>query len=192
LIKLKHKIFKEAAVCFYGYAAVFLRGDKMNKEVNVRPLEAADNQPIYQIIQKALERNDLDKPGTAYFDPYLNQLYEFYQKKDRRKYWVLEKDHEVIGGIGIGPFGDYEEIAELQKFYITKKHQGNGYGSLLFKQAKSYAQAHDYKKIYIETIDVLKQANVIYKHYGFESLTEPLSGSEHGLMNRWFIKELYH
>jgi len=132
----------------------------MKQKVKVRPIAKDDNQKIYRIIQSSLEKYNLDKPGTAYFDPYLNQLYEFYQNEARGEYWILEKDNAIIDG------------------------------SLLFKTTENYARTQHYKKLYIETIDVLKQANVIYKHYGFESLSEPLSGSEHGLMNSWLIKEL--
>lgn len=158
--------------------------------MEIRPIQRKDNQKIYEIIQSILEKYALDVPGTAYYDPQLDHLFEYYQELPRGAYWVLLENNQVIGGIGIGPYGDYEEIAELQKFYILEDYQGKGYGSLLYKQAESYAKAKGYKKLYIETIDVLDQANQAYKHFGYELLNKPLDGSEHELMNRWFIKEI--
>lgn len=162
----------------------------IKKKINVEPIKAKDNEAVYYLIREILESYQLDKEGTAYTDPYLNQMYEFYQKEKRGEYWVLKKEGIIIGGIGIAPFGNYGEIAELQKYYIKEEEQGAGYGRLLFEKALSFAKAHDYEKLYIETIDRLNKANKIYKHYGFNLLEEPLEGSEHGLMDRWFILDL--
>lgn len=158
--------------------------------MTIRTLQPTDNQAIYEIIQTSLESYDLDVPGTAYFDPYLDNLYEYYQNLQSAEYWVLVKNKEIIGGIGIGPFDDYREIAELQKFYIVKNHQGNGYGRLLYQKAEEYARKQGFIKLYIETIDILDKANKTYQHFGFKLLGEPLADSEHELMNRWFIKDL--
>lgn len=96
----------------------------------------------------------------------------------------------MIGGIGIAPFGESKDTAELQKFYIVKDHQGKGYGSMLYQTAEKFAKNQGFQKIYIETVDVLGQANKTYAHFGFQKLEKPLEGSEHELMNRWFIKDL--
>lgn len=78
----------------------------------------------------------------------------------------------------------------MQKFYVVKSHQGKGYGRLLYQTAMTYARKQNYKQLYIETIDRLDKANKIYEKFGFNQLTQPLEGSDHGLMNRWFIKDL--
>ncbi len=172
-------------------AIIVERVFKISKhDVTIRPIEAKDDQAIYEIIQKILEEYDLDVPGTAYYDPQLATLSEYYQTLTKGEYWVLVQDQEVIGGVGIGPFGDHEGVAELQKFYIMEAYQGEGYGSLLYKMAEDFAKTEGYANLYIETIDTLGSANEIYEYFGFKALSEPLSGSEHGLMNRWFIKSL--
>lgn len=162
----------------------------MNQEMGIKKIQPEDNQAIFELIQEILESYGLDQPGTAYTDPYLNRLYEFYQEEARGQYWILKKNDQVIGGIGLAPFGDYEDVAELQKYYIKESFQGQGYGRLLFEKVFSFAKEMNYKSIYLETNDLLDQANRIYEHFGFELLTEPLKGSEHGKMNRWFLLEL--
>lgn len=161
-------------------------------QIEIRPIQRSDNSAIQFIIKNHLEEVGLDKPGTAYFDPYLGKLFEFYKTEPKGEYWVaIDKSNErVVGGVGIAPFGNYEEIAELQKYYLLKEYQNLGIGRSLFDKAEAYARKNHYKSIYIETMDVLDKANGIYKHYGFKQLEEPLAGSEHGLMNRWFIKNL--
>lgn len=159
----------------------------MDKEIEIKRIAKKENQAIYHIIREILESFHLDRDGTAYRDPYLNHLYEFYQTKPKGEYWIIKKRGIVIGGVGIAPFNGLEEVAELQKYYIKKDYQGNGYGALLMKKAIKYAKEQKYKKIYLETMDRLTKANSIYKSFGFKSLENPLAGSEHSLMNRWFI-----
>ncbi len=159
-------------------------------EVTIRPIEPKDNEPIQTIIQTILKKHGLDLPGTAYSDPQLGTLYEHYKDIPAGEYWVLLLEDEVIGGVGIGPFGDYKGVAELQKYYIKEEYQGLGYGRLLYNQAFTFVQEKPYTHLYIETSDRLGDANEIYQHLGFKQLTQPLEGSEHGLMNRWFIKSI--
>ena len=161
-----------------------------NQEIQLKKIQPEDNQAIYKLIRETLEDLNLDQPGTAYTDPYLDHLYEFYQEEARAEYWILKKNEQVIGGIGLGPFGNNKKVAELQKYYIKKEFQGQGYGRLLFEKVLNAAKEMDYEKLYLETNDLLDQANRIYKHYGFELLNEPLPGSEHEAMNRWFLLEL--
>jgi len=164
----------------------------IENQIIIRPIQPEDNSAIQFIIQNHLEKVGLDKPGTAYTDPYLGKLYEFYAAEPKGKYWVaVDKDsNSVIGGVGVAPFGEYEGVAELQKYYLLNEYQNRGIGRLLFEKALSYAQNNNYDSLYIETMDVLDKANHVYEHFGFKKLEKPLSGSEHGLMNRWFIKNI--
>ena len=161
-----------------------------DKEFTIRPIKEADNEGIFKLIQGILESHELDKPGTAYFDPYLDKLYEFYQEQPNGEYWVIIKEDKVYGGIGIAPFGDYENIAEIQKYYLSKDIQGLGYGRKIYNIAEAFAIEKGYEKLYIETIDTLGKANEVYTHFGFEQLDKPLNGSEHSLMNIWLEKNL--
>lgn len=166
--------------------------DKHQLNFTIRSIESKDNKEMQTIIQKSLEEYNLDKPGTAYYDPQLSTLYEFYKGQAKSGYWVAvdQTMQRVVGGIGIGPFGNYNNIAELQKYYISNEYQGFGIGRLLFQQAITFARYTNYQSLYIETMDILQKANSIYEHLGFKVLEEPLKGSEHGLMNRWYIKDL--
>lgn len=158
--------------------------------ITIRPIKKLDNQAIQQIIKDILEEHQLDLPGTAYYDPQLGKLYEHYNEMPNGEYWVILEEDTVIGGVGIGPFGDYEDIAELQKYYLKKEWHGRGYGRLLYDKAFNFVKEQNYSKLYLETSDLLGVANQIYEHLGFKALDKPLTGSEHELMNRWFIKEI--
>ncbi|OJF90307.1 GNAT family N-acetyltransferase [Alkalibacterium sp. 20] len=155
--------------------------------VKMRSIEEKDNQVVGEIVQASLKSRGLNLPGTAYFDPYLFSLYDYYQEL-KRSYWVLEKDGRVIGGCGIGPFGESETVGELQKLYIRDEEQGSGYAHLLMGKALDFAEEH-YKSCYIDTFASLKEANKLYEKYGFKKLNAPIKGSEHNACDTWFYKE---
>ena len=153
--------------------------------MHIREIEERDNPVLGEIIQRSLEENNLAIPGTVYFDANLFKL-SYYYEQEKAQYWVLEKEGTVIGGCGVGPYRD--NIGEIQKLYIVKEEQGNGYAHLLIKKALAFAKEH-YTTCYIETFASLNKANQLYLKYGFHVLSKPLEGSEHGACDTWLLKE---
>ncbi|MFF2479733.1 GNAT family N-acetyltransferase [Paenibacillus sp. NPDC058071] len=155
----------------------------------IREIKNEDNAKIKKVIQDSLESLGLAIPGTAYFDPQLNDLHHYYNNLNHAKYWVVEMENEVVGGIGIAPFNEHEQVCELQKLYLTPEAQGLGLSRKLMETALSFASEH-YTKCYLETQHELTAACKLYEKYGFTLLQEPLPGSEHSAMNAWYIKAL--
>jgi len=155
----------------------------------IREIQKKDNEIIMTIIKSSLEALKLDIPGTAYFDPQLNDLYHFYNQFEHANYWIVELDGKVVGGIGIAPFNAKERICELQKLYLVPEAQGLGLSIKLMETALAFAAEH-YEKCYLETLHELTAACSLYKKFGFMLLQEPLEGSEHSAMDAWFIKDL--
>lgn len=155
----------------------------------IREMRQEDNAIVKEIIQKSLKSLGLAIPGTAYFDPQLNDLYHYYTNLTHANYWVVEVDDEVVGGVGIAPFNEQENICELQKLYVSSTSQGFGYAKKLMETALSFAAQH-YTKCYLETQHELKTACILYEKFGFTRLHEPLPGSDHSAMNAWYIKTL--
>ncbi|MEH7255684.1 GNAT family N-acetyltransferase [Neobacillus niacini] len=158
--------------------------------MRIREMEERDNQTIKQIIKRSLESFNLNIPGTAYFDPQLSNLAQFYKEQSNAKYWVAVNElDEVVGGVGIAPFGQKREICELQKLYITPEAQGKGLSKELMKVALDFAKEH-YTYCYLETVKKLQTANLLYSKLGFQQLEKALEDSEHNAMDAWYIIEL--
>lgn len=158
--------------------------------MRIRKIEENDNRAIEQIIKRSLETFGLDIPGTAYFDPQLGALTQFYTNEKNAMYWVaVDENDAVVGGVGIAPFDEQQGICELQKLYITPAAQGTGLSKKLLITALAYAKQY-YAYCYLETMEKLEVANKLYVKSGFESLENPLPGSDHGTMDRWFLKKL--
>lgn len=155
----------------------------------IREMKKEDNAIVKEIIQNSLESLGLAIPGTAYFDPQLNDLHQYYSNLEHANYWVVELREEVVGGIGIAPFNKNDKICELQKLYVRTNAQGLGVGKKLMETALSFASEH-YNECYLETTKELKAACVLYKKFGFTLLQEPLPGSEHSAMDAWYLKQL--
>ncbi|AFS78492.1 acetyltransferase, GNAT family [Gottschalkia acidurici 9a] len=155
----------------------------------IREIKKEDNVKIREIIQGSLKSLGLAIPGTAYFDPQLNNLHQYYTNLKHANYWVVEMEGEVVGGIGIAPFNKHDKVCELQKLYLSPKTQGLGFGKKLMETALAFASKH-YAKCYLETHYELKTACILYEKFGFKLLHEPLSCSGHSAMNAWYIKDL--
>jgi putative acetyltransferase len=155
----------------------------------IREVTKEDNAKVKEIIQDSLKSLGLAIPGTAYFDPQLNDLHHYYNNLKHAKYWVVEMDGEVVGGIGIAPFNEHDKVCELQKLYLSSRAKGLGLGKKLMETALSFASNH-YEKCYLETTHELRTACLLYEKFGFALLDEPLMGSDHSAMNAWYLKDL--
>jgi len=155
----------------------------------IREIRKEDNAKVKEIIQDSLKSLGLAIPGTAYFDPQLNDLHQYYNNLKHANYWVVEMEGEVVGGIGIAPFNEHDKVCELQKLYLSTKTQGLGFGKMLMETALSFASKY-YATCYLETMHELKTACILYEKFGFTLLHEPLSGSGHSTMNAWYLKGL--
>ncbi|WP_018932409.1 GNAT family N-acetyltransferase [Gracilibacillus lacisalsi] len=158
--------------------------------MEIREMVEKDNQAMERIIKQSLESFSLNISGTAYFDPQLGRLAQFYQQQPNAKYWVVVNEHEeVMGGVGIAPFDQEKNICELQKLYIIPEAQGRGLSKKLITVALNFAKKH-YTFCYLETMDKLQIANQLYSRFGFKQLDKPMEASEHNACDTWYIKEL--
>lgn len=153
----------------------------------VREITQTDNQSVKKLIQSSLKKLGFDKPGTAYYDPELNDLYTFYKTRNKAMYWVVEEEGKIVGGVGIAPFKD--NICELQKLYVSPEIQGKGLAKLLMDYALKFAGIH-YDFCYLETHSDLGAACRLYEKYNFDLLSQPIEGSEHSAMDKWYLKRV--
>lgn len=156
--------------------------------MHIRPITPKDDAPLQAIIKINLEQHDLALPGTAYDDPELGHLSTYYATHQPSQYFVLVDDaDQVYGGIGVAPFDQTYQIAELQKLYIAPSAQGHGYSKLLLDAAITFASAN-FTALYLETHTNLQVALRLYDQYAFTRLAGPIAGSAHSTMNVWMLK----
>lgn len=78
--------------------------------------------------------------------------------------YVLEKDHQVIGFLGLR----VDEKAEVMNFAIDVEHQKQGYGSILLSHALEELKKENIKTLSLEVRESNIKAQRIYEKFGFK------------------------
>ena len=162
----------------------------MSKNIIIRNIEPTDNVALAQVIRGALEEFGANKPGTVYFDPTTDHLYELFQTIGAI-YYVALIDGVLVGGCGIFPTENLPEATcELVKLYLHKNARGTGLGKKLMLQSMQWAKENGYKTVYLETMPELATAVSMYEQLGFVKINQPLGNSGHCGCDIWMTKSL--
>lgn len=157
----------------------------------IRPIAPRDDQQMKKILQQCLTEAGLNVPGTAYFDPQLDELAEYYARLERSAYWVVvDAADRVLGGCGYGPVADFPAICELQKLYLAPAARGQGLSKVLVNKAMAAAKQSGYAQMYVVTDTKLPIANLLYQKMGFARLPQALADDPHDGCDTWYLKDL--
>ncbi len=158
--------------------------------MDIRPIESRDNETLAKVIRTALAEFGANKPGTVYFDPTTDALFELFRTPGSY-YYVATIDEKVVGGCGIFPTENLPQgTCELVKLYVAKEARGTGLGKLLMEKSMSWAKENGYTQVYLESMPELKKAVSIYEKVGFKPLDHPLGNSGHDGCDIWMLKAL--
>jgi len=162
----------------------------MNSNIQIRPIEQKDNLDIAKVIRGALEEFGANKPGTVYFDPTTDALFELFNTPGSY-YYIATIDNKVVGGAGIFPTENLPKgTCELVKLYLHKDVRGTGLGKQLLNTAMQWAKENGYTQVYLESMPELSKAVTIYENVGFQRINQPLGNSGHCGCDIWMVKNL--
>ena len=162
----------------------------MNSNIQIRPIEQKDNLDIAKVIRGALEEFGANKPGTVYFDPTTDALFELFNTPGSY-YYIATIDDKVVGGAGIFPTENLPKgTCELVKLYLHKDARGTGLGKQLLNTAMQWAKENGYTQVYLESMPELSKAVTIYENVGFQRINQPLGNSGHCGCDIWMVKTL--
>ena len=163
----------------------------MNPTIQIRPIEQKDNIDIAKVIRGALEEFGANKPGTVYFDPTTDALFELFNNTPGSYYYIATIDNNVVGGAGIFPTENLPNgTCELVKLYLHKDARGTGLGKQLLNTAMQWAKENGYTQVYLESMPELSKAVTIYENVGFKRIDQPLGNSGHCGCDIWMVKNL--
>ena len=156
----------------------------------IRPIRFEDNIIIAGIIRKILTEFKANKPGTVFFDPTTDDLFQLFSKPNAM-YFIAESDAEIVGGSGVYPTeGLPEGFCELVKLYLLPEMRGRGLGLKLMEKCIQHSVDLGFSHIYLETMPELRSAIGLYEKTGFTYLTGPLGQSGHFGCDLWMIKNI--
>lgn len=157
---------------------------------SIRKIKKEDNQEVAALIRAVFDELDIPKVGTAYEDPYLDLMFEEYNKP-KSVYYVVEKDGIVVGSAGIAPLANEAvSICELQKMYFLPEMRGIGIGAEMMEVCLQSAKNFGFEKCYLETMPFMLAAQKLYKKAGFEYISAPMGSTGHNSCPVWMLKEL--
>jgi putative acetyltransferase len=160
------------------------------KNISIRQIRETDNVAIAAIIREILVDFGANKPGTVFFDPTTDDLFQLFSVPDAG-YYIAEADGRIVGGSGVFPTpGLPEGFCELVKLYLIKELRGQGLGLLLMEKCFQKAIDFGFTHMYLETMPELRTAIGLYEKAGFSFLPGPLGQSGHFGCDIWMIKNL--
>ena len=159
-------------------------------DITFRTIEKRDNKELAELIRSVFREFKIDKPGTVYFDPTTDNLFELFTTPGS-EYWIAEENGIIVGGCGVFPtHGLPEGCAELVKLYLTATLRGKGIGRQLMEKTIASAKRIGYKELYLESLPELGKAISLYEKAGFRFIPAPMGNSGHFGCHIWMLKDL--
>ena len=143
------------------------------QHIVIRPIEPQDNEEIARLIRMVLEEFHADKPGTFYYNPSTDHLYELFQT-NKAHYNIALVNNKIVGGCGIFPTdGLPDGCVEMVKQYIAPIMRGTGIGKRLVELCFEQAIDEGFSEIYLETLSEMQLSIGLYLQMGFRHLDAP-------------------
>lgn len=162
-----------------------------NETLLIRPIEAADNTFLASIIREVMTAYGAVGDGFSINDPEVNHMYDSYQGSGSAYFVLTNAQNEVLGGGGIGPLvGGDPTTCELKKMYFLPSVRGQGMGKKMVNHLLDAAKNLGYKTCYLETLDRMSEAKVLYAKMGFEKLCGQMGNTGHSGCDSFYAKEL--
>ena len=132
--------------------------------MELRKLTPEYDAPLAALVRKNLEAHELNLPGTVYYDRELDHLSEYYSAEpEKRAYFILLEQNELVGGIGYAAYAGFDQCAELQKLYLDDRVKGRGLGYRLIGKVEEAARGAGYRRMYLETHTNLRPRSISMK-----------------------------
>ena len=162
----------------------------MTLEFAIRPIVAADDAAVAQIIRAVMPEFGADGPGFAIHDPEVDRMSAAYSAK-RCAYFVVEHAGQVLGGAGIAPLdGADPAVCELRKMYFLPQLRGAGAGRALIQVCLDAAREAGFRQCYLETLTGMDAAQKLYGASGFERIDHAMGATGHFGCNRFYLLQL--
>lgn len=131
--------------------------------INVRKAKKDEVLKIYELCSEV-------KKYYSLWDDEYPLLENFQESFDMDGLFVLEKDKEIIGSIGIEE-SEYPDYVSLTRFFIVKEYQRQGYGRLLFEGAEKLLKGR-YQDLELLVNTMHPYAFKMYESFGYTDLGE--------------------
>ncbi|QEG21702.1 bifunctional helix-turn-helix transcriptional regulator/GNAT family N-acetyltransferase [Mariniblastus fucicola] len=167
-----------------------LRTSRIQSEFPIRKIKKADNPQIARVIRSVMTEFGAVGEGYSINDAEVDTMFGSYRGQGTC-YYVVVKDEKVVGGAGIGPLqGGDGDVCELRKMFFMPEARGCGLGSKLLRLLLDEARRRGYRKCYLETLDRMEAAKLLYERFGFKPLKRAMGNTGHCSCDCWYLLDL--
>jgi len=136
--------------------------------MELRPASNRDRPAIERLVFGVLREFRL-APDPGETDADLRDIEAAYMQRGGFFDVLVSAEGEIVGTIGLYPVS--KSICELRKMYLEESVRGQGHGRRLLEHALARAKQLGFKRIILETADVLEKAVALYERHGFKEYT---------------------
>lgn len=133
--------------------------------MELRPASNHDRPAVERLVFGVLREFGL-APDPGDTDADLRDIEAAYQKRGGFFDVLVSDAGEIVGSIGLYPHS--KTMCELRKMYLAQPIRGHGQGRRLLEHALARAKELGFKRVTLETADVLQAAVALYERYGFK------------------------
>ena len=157
---------------------------------DIRAIQSSDDPGMAAVIRSVMPEFGADGPGFAIHDPEVSAMSAAYADA-RAEYFVVIHRGDVVGGGGVAPLaGADAQTCELRKMYIMPRVRGFGVGRKLIELCLTKARELGFRRMYLETLTGMDQAQKLYLKAGFKPLDAPMGETGHFGCNRYYARAL--
>jgi len=138
-------------------------------EISIRSASNDDCGNVQKLVFSILQEYGLT-PDLAETDKDIADIEAHYIERGGLFELLENADGELLGTVGLYPMD--AETVELRKMYLSPKLRGKGIGKQTLERMIGSAKELGFKKIYLETASVLKEAVGLYEKFGFTPTCE--------------------
>ncbi len=155
-----------------------------------RPIQSKDIEQVADLIRIVMTEFGCVGEGYSINDPEIDDMFNAYNHK-KAAFYVIENGGHILGCGGIAPLeGGDGKICELRKMYFYPELRGQGWGKKMLNYCLNVAKELGYKRCYLETVERMEQANILYQKMGFKNSSEPFGNTGHSSCENFYIKHL--
>ena len=140
-----------------------------NAEIIIRSASNADCGRVQNLVFGVLREYGLE-PDLQGTDRDIADIEAHYITRGGIFELLENEGGELLGTCGLYPMN--AETVELRKMYFAPKLRGKGFGKMMMQRMIERARELKFKKIYLETATVLREAVALYEKFGFVPTNE--------------------
>lgn len=138
-------------------------------EIKIRPATNEDCERVQRLVFGVLREYGLE-PDPAGTDRDIADIETHYASRGGAFELIEDAAGNLLGTVGLYPMSD--ETVELRKMYFSPALRGRGVGKATLRRMIETARAKGFRRIYLETATVLKEAVALYEKFGFVETDE--------------------